>query len=134
MRRELVREGRALLRYAGGTQPTPLLTRRYVRAVETLSNGAPLGLANAVYANPWLLGLLEQPALRGRSTLETRLDWAMSLAEATPAGARTFERAPENLLSAGFDIAAASGAELSRRVLGPVARVAFSAPRDLSTP
>lgn len=129
MRRDLIREGRALLTYAGGGAPELSLTRRYVRAVETLGDGAPLGLSNTVSANPWLLGLLEEPALRGRSALEERLDWALSLAEATPAGARAFEQAPDGVLHAGADIASAFGAEFARRLFGPLARMVFAVPR-----
>lgn len=127
MRRDLLREGRALLRYAGGGLPGPALTARYARAIETLSDGAPLGLSNTVCSNAWLLGLLEKPNARGRSALETRLDWALTLAEATPEGALAFERAPAGFMSASVDVGAAVAAELARRTLGPVARLLFSA-------
>jgi len=127
MRRDLLREGRALLRYTGGHVPGRALTARYARAIETLSDGAPLGLSATVCKNAWLLGLLEQPGARGQSALETRLDWALTLAEATPEGALAFERAPAGFMSASVDVGAAVGAELARRTLGALARLLFRA-------
>jgi len=90
-RHDLAREGRALLRYAGGFAPGVGSTARYVRAVERFESGRPLGLSRALLRFP---GLAEArppvPAALRDDALERRLDAAVVLAEATPQGGARF--------------------------------------------
>lgn len=126
-RRALLREGKALLQHASGRASSFAAARRYARAVEQLSAGQPLDLPATVLGVPWLLGLIERPVLRGRSALEERLDWALSLAEATPNGARAFDHAPKGFLAACFDLTGAVIGEAMRRAFGWLARLMLPA-------
>lgn len=93
--RELLREGRTLLRYILREDPGPSLMRRYTRAVEGLLDGEPLPLPGVVHRFPGLVGLLEGARAKGehgQERLKSRLNMALMLAEATPMGARRFLR------------------------------------------
>ena len=80
-RRELLREGRTLLRYVCRADVDPGALRRYVRAVEALRGGTSLGLPGSICRFPALVRLLESPGSSG-SEVDWRLNAATSLAEA----------------------------------------------------
>lgn len=92
-RRILASEGRALLHYVLGTQPDPALIRRYVRSIELLRDGLPIGISTLMLKHPVLIALLDEP---GRFTSERvaeftwRLNAAMVFAEASTAGGVRF--------------------------------------------
>ena len=92
-RRSLASEGRALLHYVLGTQPDPALIRRYVRGIELLRDGLPIGISTLMLKHPVLIALLDEP---GRFTSERaaefawRLNAAMVFAEASTAGGVRF--------------------------------------------
>ena len=92
-RRNLASEGRALLHYVLGTQPDQALIRRYVRSIELLRDGLPLGISALMLKHPVLIALLDEP---GRFTSERaaeftwRLNAAMVFAEASTAGGTRF--------------------------------------------
>ncbi|MEO8113930.1 MAG: NAD(P)-dependent oxidoreductase [Phenylobacterium sp.] len=117
-RRQNLAEGRALLKYVAGFTPSAALVRRYARAVQALRAGRPLMLPPSALAFPGLLVLLERPARRGHSELEERLDWAISLAEATPAGEAAFAGRP-HFVPAVIALGLAACAEVGRRLLAP---------------
>lgn len=92
-RRELLREGRAMLTYVLRMPSGSALVRRYARAIIALRSGQALRLPAAVRRFPALLGLLDgaggvNPAFRDE--LAWRLNAALILAEASPQGARRF--------------------------------------------
>lgn len=92
-RRYLLREGRALLTYLLGERPEGGLLRRYVRAVECLHEGLPMGLPEFFLRLPVTLALLDDRAWIAApwgAELAWRLDAATVLAEATPRGAQHF--------------------------------------------
>lgn len=92
-RRWLIQEGQAILTYVLREQPGCQLIRRYVRSVEKLRSVGPLDLPSWSLRFPPLLGLLEGGAsleLGLRPELAWRLNAAVTLAEATPQGARRF--------------------------------------------
>ena len=93
-RRELMREGRALLRYVGSGCPVAELIARYVRAVEAIRGGCPMGLPQIVHRLPGLIRLHEGRGLLGSlakdEELEKRLDIAVRLREASAAEAKGF--------------------------------------------
>jgi hypothetical protein len=60
-RRDLLLEGRALLRYAGGFAPGHALLARYVRAIERFEDGRALGLSGLLRRLPGL-GEFRPPA------------------------------------------------------------------------
>jgi NADH dehydrogenase len=92
-RRKLIREANCLLMYLLKERPGKSLIRRYVRMVETLHQGVPLGLSSWQYRWPAFLTLIDCPRFkRAVSGLEFgwRLDAAMLIAEASPQGAVRF--------------------------------------------
>lgn len=92
-RRELIREGRAILTYVLRMKPAGALEQRYVRAIETLRIGRPLRLPELVLGVPALLTLLDG-AKSIDAAFQRELDWrinaALMLAEASPQGACRF--------------------------------------------
>ncbi|SVC32658.1 uncharacterized protein METZ01_LOCUS285512, partial [marine metagenome] len=86
-RRQLLEEGRAILRYVSGRAPSPSMISRYVKAIELSKDSKALGLQNIVLTFPKLLYLLEGRGIIKRPTvfkeLERRLDFALVLAEAS---------------------------------------------------
>jgi hypothetical protein len=111
-RRDLLLEGRALLRYAGGYAPGRMTVARYVRAIERFEDGRALGLSRLVRRHP---GLAEFRAPAPRAlldgSLERRLDVAVGLAEATPRGASAY-LAPTSSSLPSVVVGLASGALL----------------------
>lgn len=92
-RRNLLREGRALLAYVLKEKPGSGLLRRYVRAVESLRKGQPLGLPSVFLNSPILISLLDRASWTNAGVAEEfnwRLDATTMLAEASPEGARRF--------------------------------------------
>lgn len=126
-RRKLVREGRCLLAYIGKAQPSIGLTRRYVRAVETLRGGQQLPLSDAFLGLPSLLAVIDSPLtvpLSQRSELSWRLDAATLLLEATQQGATLYlgqARKSFNVFYALLDIGGAVISEGIWLLLGLVA-------------
>ena len=91
-RRTLILEGRALFIYLLKSNPSASLIRRYVRVIEKMREGKPLGLPQFIYKQPLLMGFLDIPyaQIRENSEFVGRLDDAMVLAEATIQGANSF--------------------------------------------
>ena len=92
-RRTLILEGRALFIYLLKSNPSASLIRRYVRVIEKMREGKPLGLRQFIYKQPLLMGFLDRPPyaqVRENSEFVGRLDDAMVLAEATIQGASSF--------------------------------------------
>lgn len=128
-RREVLREGRTLLRYILRAEPGASLMRRYTRAVESLLDGQPLHLPALVHGNPGLVGLLEGGRAKvalGEKGLKSRLDMALMLAEASPMGAQRFLRVGKsgswmgNALRLGGAIAGDGFRRLLQALLAPV--------------
>jgi NADH dehydrogenase len=121
-RRQLIGEGRALLTYVLKERPGTGLLCRYVRAVENLRGGWPLGLPTWALALPATLALFEDHAFASWASNKDfawRLHAATALAEATTRGACRFlglARSPSVLVSL-LDIARAGLAEISWRLL-----------------
>lgn len=92
-RRELFREGRALLTYILRESPPNNLLCRYVRAIEKVSNGLSLALPEWGIRRPARIAMLDINSLKD-SPLSYRLDIATMLAEATPIGAKRFLNYP----------------------------------------
>jgi len=92
--RVLLEEGQCLLRYLLGGAPKPGMLRRYVRGIERFGGGAPLPLPRLAIRCPRLLSVLE-PLRRksqetgsvARTSLSSRLEMALILAESEPYGA-----------------------------------------------
>jgi nucleoside-diphosphate-sugar epimerase len=92
-RRRLLREGKALLGYVLGSRAPRELIVRYARAVERLRDGQPLTLPQWALRWPCSLAAFDSRTLldgAGAGELLWRLDAATALAEASPAGARSF--------------------------------------------
>lgn len=92
-RRWLIEEARAILHYVLRGMPSGELVRRYVRSVEQLRPVGALDLPAWALQNPSLFAILEGGALVHpdlRSELAWRFNAAVTLAEATPQGARRF--------------------------------------------
>ncbi len=92
-RRWLIEEGQAMLHYVLREAPTGELVRRYARSVEQLRPVGALDLPAWALRNPSLFAMLEGGALVHadlRSELAWRFNAAVTLAEATPQGARRF--------------------------------------------
>jgi nucleoside-diphosphate-sugar epimerase len=92
-RRQLLREGSALMRYVLGSRAPRELIVRYVQAVERLRDGQPLALPRWALRWPCSLAVFDSRTLldgAGAGELLWRLDAATALAEASPAGARSF--------------------------------------------
>lgn len=92
-RRQLLQEGRALMTYVLKRMPENALLRRYVRAIEELTDGLSLNLPSWGLRWPILIAILDDPRVKSTSngrSFAWRLDAATILAEATPEGARRF--------------------------------------------
>jgi nucleoside-diphosphate-sugar epimerase len=92
-RRTLILEGRALFMYLLKSNPSSSLIRRYVRVIEKMREGKPLGLPQFICKQPLLIGFLDRPPyaqITENSEFVGRLDDAMVLAEATIQGASSF--------------------------------------------
>lgn len=121
-RRELCREGQAILAYVLRVQPKGVIVRRYVKAIESLKMGQPLLLPEMILRTPALLALLDgnkaiTPAFL--TDLDWRLNAAMALAEASPQGYTRFlytDKSRSFFVSFGI-IAFACFMELLRRVV-----------------
>ncbi len=124
-RRELIREGRALLGYVLKVRPAPALVRRYVRCIESLGSGRPMGLSNLLLRRPATLALLDgaSAAVRVVPELEQRLHAAVVLAEASTQGSARFLSlgAKGGLLLGVIRLAKAVTLELLWRTLRPLA-------------
>jgi len=88
-RRALINEGRILLHYIGGEQPSTQLVRRYVRALQALGLSSPVSLPPMSGRWPMIMRVHE-PLPGTASPLARRLELAVSIAEASPGGARLF--------------------------------------------
>jgi nucleoside-diphosphate-sugar epimerase len=92
-RRCVLQEGAALLTYLLKVPPGSSLLRRYVRVIERLRGGLPVGLPQWVMHYPVAMSLLDVSAwedARVGADYAWRLDAATMLAEATPLGADRF--------------------------------------------
>jgi nucleoside-diphosphate-sugar epimerase len=93
MRRRLVgKEARALLNYVLTHAPGPGLIRRYIRLIERLREGAPLGLSPMLIYHSIGIALIDRTA--GHSPVAAELAWrlhaATLIAEACPSGAERY--------------------------------------------
>lgn len=121
-RRELFREGSALLAYVLRMQPQGALVRRYVMAIETLRTGQALRMPEVVRRVPALLALLDGAGgvdAAFQDELTWRLNAALMLAEASPQGARRFLGLgqPAGFLRSGARMSLAVVLEICRRVV-----------------
>lgn len=92
-RRDLISEGRALLAYVLRARPETTLVKRYVRCIETIGTGMPMGLSGLFLRRPAALALLEDDASsqsRLAMDLACRLNAAVVIAEASPQGSQRF--------------------------------------------
>jgi NADH dehydrogenase len=92
-RRQLLREGQALLVYVLEERPGGALLRHYVRAIESLRGGQALSLARLLLNVTVLLSVLDESIWADKkmgAEFMWRLDAATVLAEATPTGAYHF--------------------------------------------
>lgn len=92
-RRTLILEGRALFKYLLKSNPSTSLISRYVRVIEKMREGKPLGFPQFIYKQPLLMGFLDNPLyaqIRKNNEFIWRLDAATLLAEATIQGADSF--------------------------------------------
>lgn len=87
-RRQLLREGRVLLRYVAGRPARGTIVRRYVRAVDATRGSIPLRLPRIVYG--WSSSLRLFEPIGGEGVVADRLAVAMVIAETTPEGASKF--------------------------------------------
>lgn len=91
--RALIFEGRILLGYLAGERPSPVLVRRYVRALQNLGEQRPLTLPGLVQKFPTLLRFMEPVTVSSDGIspcLNRRLEIALSVLEMSPQGARLF--------------------------------------------
>ena len=138
-RRQLAAEGSAMLAYMLGSKPDRAIVARYVRAIETLRGGEALGLRGIFTRFPATLALIDTPATRKSQADETgwRLSAAMSIAEASPAGALRFlgkpGHAPSGPLMAAMlitkAIALSVAWRLARALAAPLLRTPFDPQR-----
>jgi len=89
-RRRLLAEGRALMAYVLGAPPPSGAVRRYVRAVHTEADPAPLDLAGAIQAWPRLMRLAEPLFAPPADRWRRRLTLATRIVEMTPEAAPVF--------------------------------------------
>lgn len=92
-RRNLIREGQALLAYVLKAKASPTLVRRYVRCIESAREGQPIHLPEFTLRTPFSIALLDDStALSTASGAEFywRIHAAVVLAEASVHGARRF--------------------------------------------
>lgn len=126
-RRQLLLEGRALYSYVLREPPKESLMRAYVRAVESLRNGASLSLPNSLTKWPSLLAAVDQ-GIRDDSGWMSEFRWrlgaATRMAEATPEGARRFLGNPgrHGVVPVLLRIARAVMTEVAWRAVMPVVR------------
>lgn len=122
-RRGLLRESRTLLRYVLASAPPGSVVRRYVRWLEA-TRGAPRALVLPAIARRWpaAVALLDRRGPRvteALAELHARVDAAVAIAEASPAGASRFLRAPRGgAAGAVLTLAAAAGSEATARIAG----------------
>lgn len=92
-RRGLFQEGLALFTYVLKEPTGSAVLRRYVRVIESLRSGRPLGLPHAIMKYPILMSLIDEAVWADKSAgteFSWRLDAVTVLAEATPSGASRF--------------------------------------------
>jgi nucleoside-diphosphate-sugar epimerase len=92
-RRCVLQEGVALLTYVLKVSPGSAVLRRYVRVIERLRGGLPVGLPQLLMNYPVALSVLDVTAwadARVGADYAWRLDTATLLAEATPLGSDRF--------------------------------------------
>ncbi|WP_339728442.1 NAD-dependent epimerase/dehydratase family protein [uncultured Gimesia sp.] len=92
-RRQLLLEGQALLIYVLNEKPQVSLVRRYVRSIEQLRLGTPLGLRNYLLKSPRLIAVFDESSFKKKPDYQEffwRIDAVTILAEATPRGAFHF--------------------------------------------
>ena len=126
-RRRLAREGTALLTYILRQRPARSLVARYVRVIEALRAGQALGLPGLLLRLPAMMALVDTPASRGAQASEAgwRLNAAMAIAEASPAGCRRFlgrPGRPAAILGVGRAVALATAWRLARPLASPFLR------------
>ena len=121
-RRDLIREGRTLLRYFLGRAPSRALTARYVRAVEHIDGGVALRLRAILHGVPALLILVEGPRFvrATEAPLQRRFDIAFQLAEASTVTAQFMLDRPMTMPLAVLSMTTNAALELLAWVLRPV--------------
>ena len=90
VRRDLIREGRALLTYILNVEPSSQLVRKYVRAIHVVQGGKAGSFPRLCYHLSWTIRFIE-PLAPPRTAVQKdrarRLQIACILAEMTPEGA-----------------------------------------------
>ncbi len=136
-RRNLAKEGRALMHYILKTKPPAGLIRRYIRSIELLRDGQVLGIEPALLRMPCTLALIDAPKVSATDSEREfvwRLNTAMVLAEASTLGAQQFLGLGKRsgMLNNAMGIAASLTLEifwrLARIVCGPFVRIPFGHP------
>lgn len=92
-RRQLLLEGKALLKYVLNEKPQISLLRRYVRTIEQLRTGSVLGLRSYFLKFPRFLAVFDESSFKKKPEYQElfwRIDAATILSEATPRGAFHF--------------------------------------------
>ncbi|MCH9655940.1 MAG: hypothetical protein K0U89_18995, partial [Planctomycetes bacterium] len=92
-RRLLLQEGKSLLKYVLSETPQFSLLSRYVRTIEQLRTGLPLGLRSYFLKFPSLLAVFDESKFKSNPDFQEvfwRIDAATVLSEATPRGAFHF--------------------------------------------
>lgn len=92
-RRQLLLEGKSLLTYVLNETPQFSLLIRYVRTIEQLRTGSPLGLRSCFLKFPKLLAVFDESTFKSKLNFQEvfwRIDAATILSEATPRGAFQF--------------------------------------------
>lgn len=98
-RRELLRESGAIFLYLLNDSPDRNLIRRYVRVVERLRDGYPVGLPNIFVHFPKMISLMDYSSSNNNQFTQEflwRLDAATLLAEASTQGASRFLNVGKN--------------------------------------
>ena len=138
-RRRLLREGQALLAYILKEQPGSAVLRRYVRAIESLRDGRAFGLPGVFLNYPGLMSLLDKtswPEDPLGAEFIWRLDAAIMLSEASPAGAAHFLGRRHGLLSSLLSIMNALIGEaiwrLARVFVSPMLRLCMAREKGVS--
>jgi len=122
-KRQLLKEGRALLTYVLKTGPGNAVLRRYVRMIEQLRGGETMNLPNLLLRHPALLSLIGDSAWdneAAKAEFVWRMDAATLLGEATPAGGIRFLGlgCQHGLFSRGQLLVKAATCELMWRSIG----------------
>ncbi len=119
-RRQIIQEAQSLATYVLRERPRAIVLRNYVRVVEQLRDGSPLGLPAWAIGFPVMLALLDGKAYvssaRG-AEFAWRLEAATVLAEATPQGAQRFLGHKPGVLMSLIRMAPPVFAEIFWRVL-----------------